>query len=595
MSKIDTENAKTVRQALDVHVGLSYTDTSAPITNITSSYNTALHDTNMVEALTNTTWKLCNLADLSVTPNQFNTPGFVLNPNDVPELVVPNHVASAANGKYGFRTALATENSTLVDRLTITSTGDLYVLTLHIPQGGGHLTVTGSDTWAQYPIQEYVYIQCHGEHSINIQINNASEEERIIIDYIISGLYVEWTNDDLVSCTLDLRSDLSMDNPTWQVSGIDVSVYFPQDMSALISCIQDDTPIWYYAGYDDEQVYSPTRYFYLSDKIAHKDNVITIKGEDISHKLADFNIVPTILSSDRGSEVKNLYNQLATYIESQVGITLINKEAAPSGTTTGNIEAHIVKNCSVREWVADVMNLARNYDADNFYPRFVDAGIPSLAWSKPTSQWDIYEEDVTDLQIEVERTIKKLDTEDEHGLLQSVNIDDVITTLQENNVTAGQNYSFSDGDYYYAFAVTNGTLSNKPTKTNAAAAEFTATATGTSVLTGRKAIISGNTPSLQQQRAGITLTMKPLTYQPYFVYNGSTIVNNIYPNYGNLFYRSTITGSFTFRGDVRMQPRDVFTFHRMNGSTEVCTIENIKLKHENGGTEAEITYRKGVV
>ena len=75
------------------------------------------------------------------------------------------------------------------------------------------------------------------------------------------------------------------------------------------------------------------------------------------------------------------------------------------------------------------------------------------------------------------------------------------------------------------------------------------------------------------------------------VYGGTTL---LYPNYNYLFNRSNITGSFTFRGDPRMQPRDVFCFHRKDGTEELCTIESITLIHEAGGTKAELTYRKGI-
>ena len=64
--------------------------------------------------------------------------------------------------------------------------------------------------------------------------------------------------------------------------------------------------------------------------------------------------------------------------------------------------------------------------------------------------------------------------------------------------------------------------------------------------------------------------------------------------YNSLLQRSNITGSFTWKGDPRMQPRDVFTFHRLDGTEEDCTLENITITHEKGGTIAEITYRKGI-
>lgn len=60
-------------------------------------------------------------------------------------------------------------------------------------------------------------------------------------------------------------------------------------------------------------------------------------------------------------------------------------------------------------------------------------------------------------------------------------------------------------------------------------------------------------------------------------------------------YRSNVTCSFTWKGDPRIQPRDVFTFHRLDGTDEEWTFENITITHEGGGTLAEVTARKGIV
>lgn len=81
--------------------------------------------------------------------------------------------------------------------------------------------------------------------------------------------------------------------------------------------------------------------------------------------------------------------------------------------------------------------------------------------------------------------------------------------------------------------------------------------------------------------------------------------------------RSRTTGSFTWKGNPRMQPRDVFEFVRLEydlvdqdevvlmtenseeiivgGNTEECTVETITITHEGGGTVSEITYRHGIV
>ena len=64
--------------------------------------------------------------------------------------------------------------------------------------------------------------------------------------------------------------------------------------------------------------------------------------------------------------------------------------------------------------------------------------------------------------------------------------------------------------------------------------------------------------------------------------------------YESLLQRSNVTGSFTWKGDPRMQPRDVANFHRLDGTVEEITLENITIHHEGGGTYAEITYRKGI-
>ena len=98
------------------------------------------------------------------------------------------------------------------------------------------------------------------------------------------------------------------------------------------------------------------------------------------------------------------------------------------------------------------------------------------------------------------------------------------------------------------------------------------------------------------------MKVTPIVYGQ--IYQGSEL---IFPVWKNLFLRSNIAGQFTFRGDPRMQPRDVFYFvpkeitkdawSKLTESAKasyVCTLENIQITHEGGGTQAEVTYRKGV-
>lgn len=90
----------------------------------------------------------------------------------------------------------------------------------------------------------------------------------------------------------------------------------------------------------------------------------------------------------------------------------------------------------------------------------------------------------------------------------------------------------------------------------------------------------GEAPVIGQMSA-LTMTSSPI---------------QIYPNMLNSpMYRSTESGSFRWKGDPRLQPRDIGQIKRLDGTYEDITLENITITHEGGGTYADITYRKGVI
>lgn len=77
--------------------------------------------------------------------------------------------------------------------------------------------------------------------------------------------------------------------------------------------------------------------------------------------------------------------------------------------------------------------------------------------------------------------------------------------------------------------------------------------------------------------------------------SGASLIQ-IYPNMLNTpIYRSTESGSFRWKGDPRLQPRDIGQLKKLDGTYEDITLENITITHEGGGTYADITYRKGVI
>ena len=111
-------------------------------------------------------------------------------------------------------------------------------------------------------------------------------------------------------------------------------------------------------------------------------------------------------------------------------------------------------------------------------------------------------------------------------------------------------------------------------------------------LYGKRLSISVNARSVTegQKRAGYTAEVSPHALGR--IYQGTTL---LYPNYSRLFERSNKGGSFTWKGDPRMQPRDVINFHRLDGSVQQITVESINMTHDSGGTKATIAYKDGIV
>lgn len=122
---------------------------------------------------------------------------------------------------------------------------------------------------------------------------------RILVRSICAGVQMALTEENITACTVTLRSDLSLDNPTWKESEIEYQVYWPSDIEELLSTLSDNTPLTYSAGYEGDM--SPQRKFYLSEKITQADKIVTIKGVDASHQL----------EKDMAAELRTLYSATA--------------------------------------------------------------------------------------------------------------------------------------------------------------------------------------------------------------------------------------------------------------------------------------------
>lgn len=592
---IDTQNAKQIRDAMEVHCGLTARYRSADLAITTQSGQIAVADSNLSESIDADKWDMRRLAD-------FQGEGFPLDGSCV--LLDTNTPGSLADGKLGIRSDVG---GTL--EMNVTSTQTIPAVTIAVTSGEGTITADGKI----YGLDRVVVVPVNGK-SVTLTVASADPGRRVEIASITPGVTVEFDNGNLTYCAVNLRSDLSMVSPTWQISDIEIRAYWPDDISEAISNIGDDAPIWYYAGYPGD--YSETRKFYLSEPAQMSEHIITIKGEDQSHRLEDSANVPLQrldTSADRGRQ--QLYRFFCDVITG-CKIKPVYTEAAPKAS--GSVKtAHsmVVTEQSPREHVQNIMNLGH---CGTFWPTFVDAGIPRITWSKPEKKWEIDERECGNVVRTVDRNLAKITTEDEYGVSSTAKRETKWEVLAENiKITKGKKVTKTFDEYYWAYKVDD-KEKNKFLLQQLNRVQWVASATSAQkktrvkvkgkyknktvwvhrpTLYGKALTVRRDAASVTEQnkRPGSTVQVSPLCYGR--VYQGSTW---IFPDYARLFERSNVGGSFTWKGDPRMQPRDVVEFHRAerdsdgNEVVELITIESISLIHEGGGTKATLTYRKGI-
>lgn len=586
MAAIDIQNARQIRDPMVVTCGIAAkANVALSVSDITGF---ALSDTNAATSIKQGEWPIKQITDLQGE-------GFPL--DGTCELYTV--AAGSEEGKLGLRTHIGGSGS-----FTISSTQEIPSLTIYTA-GEGTLTAGGTE----YELRGVNVIPVNAT-SIQLTFESSDEERRVEVQTVIAGINLSWDQETLISCEINLRSDLSIEGPQLPVSEIEIRAYYPDDISEAVSGISDNVPIWHRAGYPGDM--SPERRFYLSEPVTMESNIITIKGRDAAYKLGDKSHAAQILNTTSGNGRRKLYRQMANYIK-EAGITLRSKEAEPDVTSGTTERSLIFKAGSVDSIIADIMNLAHT---GTFWPTFVDAGIPKLWHTKPdpdNPKWTIREEDCADVSRSVDRNIAKIRTTDDFGLHTTVERSDDWKEIARRHVERGVRYSQNAGGYFWMFSVSNA-VDVSPTaesvwwtaKENTMGVprmEYRINNKGEidpsySTMYINECIIKGKAASVKMiadnvaaspARAGVTATISPIAYGRVF----SEGVH-LYPNYNYLFRRSNITGEFTWKGDPRMQPRDTFRFIRLDGTAEVCTIESIALKHEEGGTTAVISYRLGV-
>lgn len=702
---IDIENAKQIRQSMDVIITMTETSSnSANLSNYSSySYKVANYDS---AETTDNAMRL--LADLQGEGFPLDGSHYVYESN-----------ATDTTGKIGIR-----GNIGATIGISVTSTSRMNRLSVSVT-GCASMTYNGTTYDAT---TGYVLIPLSA-YSANLVFYPAETDRRVEIAYIVPSVNFEITNDNLISCTLELRADLQPIDPTLPQSEIVIEMYSPNDVSDVMADVINELPITYSAGYAGDM--SPVRQFYLSEQATWKDNVLTIHGVDAVTKLEKeidpfyighffYNVYKSYRQiyapTDQGGHWK-LYQAFVDTLKN-CGVEPKEEDTPPSKTgadslLNGNLVRSVVDIQPGRDLIANMMNLLhQDYNAgdfngfDSYWLTYVDAGIPTVRWRKPDAKWTIQEEDCGDIKREVGRKIGTINAQNKYVRVRAFREDLTNWVAAPNigptyfNSVESQAQHVGSVDFiknagvavnaesitdmacflFKTSPVIKSTGQGQPqeiiTKYGclfpsitrdgyAPALSFADTDTGRLLPEGStvadcygKKLLHGETwlpwnkgytrntdngaPSelwrkltraypadegyatpVEPDAEAVTLDLygsaynlddNPTAYKfgegvkeepsstnwAGFVWarkRDRSKAYQILPDEGfkSLGKRSRETGSFMWKGDPRMQPRDVFEFEKLDGTTEARTVESISLKHEGGGLSAQITYRKGVV
>ncbi len=584
MLTIDNENAKIIREPFEVHCGIAAEDKTKNM-DILGYYSEemALRDVNFIPSLKESAWPALPVADLS-------DGGFTLDAGAAFPVNDDSHVGGDS-GKYGIQSYVGEGL-----RLRV-STNSIAVSM--IVEGEGTLTA-GTHT---YSLQHQMVVAMEMNTTTLITITNSNPNKRVIIYTVVPGVVLQFSNENLIAVTLDLAGDLKLDNPSFETSSIDIKAYYPEDISDVVSQVEEDAPLWYYAGYPGN--YSETRYFYLDgDATQDQDGTLNIQGVDASHRLEDRSVMAAWLHTGRADDwegAKELYTTVKSVIE-KAGIKIL-KYTGPGLNPQNDYylgEYGIIPDQDAKSFLGKIM-IETHTAPQSYWITYVDAGIPSLCakyklldgiycpqWQSQI--WTIREEDCTDIQRNISKKIKTIKS-DEDGVplyiyYHAVNGEHERFGYKKDAKANRIYYADTGGKYIMHGDVLN---SKKVYWISATGAKWKTKKAGPTALYGKVLEEEEGANTATYNQNGITLAVSP-AIKGRIKAPGGTL-----PYHTRRFVASNITGSFKFRGDPRMQPRDVFKFVRLDGTEETATIERIEMTHEGGGTTATISYRLGVM
>lgn len=454
------------------------------------------------------------------------------------------------------------------------------------------------------------------------------DNERLYWGYWIIGYGYYFDNSCIKSCTLNLRAvNTQLDNPALEASEISLEV---KDLinSTAYQNLPEDTRIYYSAGYAGDM--SEPRCFYLNDVVQKSyEGYLSFSGYDATGFLDD-EFYGDLQFFKRNSGIKSY----ATYLSDLISKTLDYKGIKFAKKTHNDLAARAdaageyvyVSEGTVRDRIAEAVNVFRTpdggYNNSGVYYDYVDAGYPFFAahmdqvdsiysFSKANlnignvnynipsymiSSWNReFErpfgslrmeasgfEDMVSSKLLEERKVKK-------GSRFWVELDELLCAFSEN--------LSSEAKYIDEFIRGSGTISNlsyysfgpKKFKMTAAAANTSQKLYGWFF----NVYDATGSPYIKKGTGSDKITL------PEFVGDiaclkdpGDTERKWVFKNcIDNIAQRSNKLYTFTWRGDPRMQPRDVITARGIEMTVESLTLEHL----EGGGFSSTVVARGGRV
>lgn len=510
------------------------------------------------------------------------------------------------------------------------------------------------------------------------------------------------TNENLIKCIVSLRSNLSRIDPTLPESEIEIEAFFDEDLSETLADVPKETPITYSAGYPGDM--SPTRNFYLSEQIRWENNVLSIKGVDRVHLLDE----EPAFSIELEPTLSNVY-ELMEYCLKRASIeTNVESFTTYKFPRRGSGWGLYIAKDSLRNIIAELMWIFRtridsrtgrtvgstHYEFyEEFFPEYVDAGIPRLRFTEQQPTHVIKEEDCGQVRKEVDKTVRNVvmsyyTGEESASTNAQASVDGLLTKVGSWDWYKGKGVFINPDEYTTNFGsfiiTTHDFMSNylhyivyvDDEEVNAFGAfpvyvdgeteepwkvgifgKNRYTPIGYKMLEGncpkdeteedrprytqfvpwdataeypfsknanvydmsdlwelmtKGGLIEKGAESTTFDLLGANLSFDKKKKTKTFEGTGDDInvevdkvrgvlnliddnqkTQSIFPD----SFMKTIaetprrSGSFVWKGDPRIQPRDRVVFVRLDGTQEVIKIENITLTHEGGGLTAEMNYR----